>query len=289
VLWGADFACLVLLGYLVTSLVLYATEPTRTASTVIPRSDERQQSAAREPLSPGDYKIIVERDIFGSQEAQVAAEPAEPVDATPAQPPLQLKLHGTIAGDPDLACAVIEDTTTKIYGSYKTGDVVQGAQIEKIERNRVVLMRGDQEEVLEVSFAETSARPTKSSTITIASSGQRSLEGAVNVISPTQFEINRRALIAKIGGVEAILRRTKVTPYLVDGEVEGLQINGLEGMSMARFVGLQDGDVIQKVNGQKLSSLQKAFQVFRKVRTQPSVNIELLRGDEKETLTFDMR
>jgi general secretion pathway protein C len=150
-------------------------------------------------------------------------------------------------------------------------------------------MRGEREEVLEVSFAEIGATPTKRTTVTVASRGESSLSGAVNVISPTQFEINRRALIAKIGGIEAILRRTRVTPYEVDGEVEGLQVTGLENMSMARFVGLEDGDIIQTVNGQKLSSLQKAFQVFRKVRTQPSVNIELLRNDEQKTLTFDMR
>jgi general secretion pathway protein C len=196
-------------------------------------------------------------------------------------------LLGTVAGDQEIARAVIEDTATKIQDLYKIGDSIQAARIERIERSRVVLLREGREEVLEMSMADLSSSP--GATPSAAAAGAPFPREAVTVISPTEFEINRRALLSRIGGIEAILRTTRVTPYVVDGNVEGLRLTGLANVSMARFVGLEDGDIIQNVNGQALTSLPKAFQVFQKARRQSFVDIELLRGDEKKRLRFDIR
>ena len=54
-------------------------------------------------------------------------------------------------------------------------------------------------------------------------------------------------------------------------------------------VRLEDGDVVRQVNGQRLSSLQKAFQVFQKAKSQPAIRLELLRGNDTKELRFDLR
>jgi len=291
VLWGANFACLALLGYVVAGLLAGPAGSVSSEAPSTPYTPEKPARLAGTRISARDSEIILQRNIFGSasSDATDAAVQKPPAQEPVAKTKLQLRLLGTVAGDADVACAVIEDTNTRIQDLYKLGDIVQEARIERIERNRVILARGNYKEVLELSLTDVTGGSSRTAVAQAASSEKFRPEGAVKVISPTQFDINKRALLAKIGSIEKILKATRVTPYRVDGKVEGLRVTGLKNMSMARFIGLEDGDVIQIVNGQKLTSLQKAFQVFRKARVQPSVNIQLLRGDEKKTLSFNMR
>ena len=290
VLWGGNFACLALLGYVIAGMLAGPAGPTRSDTPPKPYNTQKPARLARKSISPEESNIILERNIFGS----ASGADATPLQKAPAEEPivktkLQLRLLGTVAGDADVACAVIEDTSTKIQDLYRLGDVIQEARIERIERNRIILARGDTKEVLELSLTDVREGSSKTTVAQASPPKEFRPEGAIKVISPTQFEINKRKLLARIGGIEKILQSTRVTPYVVDGKTEGLRVTGFENVSMAKFIGLEDGDVIQIVNGQKLTSLQKAFQVFRKARGQSLIDIQLLRGNEKKTLKFDMK
>ena len=111
----------------------------------------------------------------------------------------------------------------------------------------------------------------------------------VKIISPTEREINKRAFLARVGGMEAIIKTVEVTPYLEDGQEKGLRITGLEDLSMARFVGFKNGDIIQNINGSVVTNRRKAFQILRKVRSQSSLHIQLLRDQQKKELSFGMK
>ena len=76
---------------------------------------------------------------------------------------------------------------------------------------------------------------------------------------------------------------------MVDDQPQGMKITGLEKVAIAELIGLKNGDVIQVVNNQKLTSKQKAFQVFKKAATQTSLDIDLLRGNKLKTLSFPLK
>jgi len=64
-----------------------------------------------------------------------------------------LKLLGTIAGgNPEEAFAVIEDQRKKKQFLYQIGQSVQGAEIIKILRQKVVLNYQGEDQVLEMVF-----------------------------------------------------------------------------------------------------------------------------------------
>jgi type II secretory pathway component PulC len=89
--------------------------------------------------------------------------------------------------------------------------------------------------------------------------------------------------------VEALLNRAVITPYAVKDRIEGLKITGLENVPVAGDLGLKNGDVIRAVNGQRLTSKQHAYQVFKKARTEPSMSIELLRSGRTRQISFALR
>jgi type II secretion system protein C len=85
------------------------------------------------------------------------------------------------------------------------------------------------------------------------------------------------------------LDRATATPARTDSGVEGLRLTGLDQIPAARQLGLEDGDVICAVNGQKLADPRKAFQVLKKVRSQQSVEIQLVRKGQNKTLSLDLK
>ena len=93
----------------------------------------------------------------------------------------------------------------------------------------------------------------------------------------------------KIEQIGSMLGKAVIEPYVVDGQAEGIKITGLDGISEAKDLGLKNGDVIRVVNGQQVTSMQKAYQIFKKARKQAMIDIELLRGNEPQKLSFTLR
>jgi len=287
----ASLVLLVVIGYIVVSLILPKDMVQDDTVNSTPQGTKAQIDLNNSTSPAGDPKIILERNIFGSAGADVGkmdSQNRKPI-APPAKPTagdqLQLRLLGTVAGTKEAACAVIEDLTCKSQDLYQIGDIIQGARIEAIEQNRVVLDTEGRREVLNISVARKAPAPAETVAITAATE-EPSVADVVKVISPTEREINNSAFLAKVGGVEAALKAIELSPHVIDGQAKGLRITGLEGLSMAKYAGLANGDIIQTINGQSITDKRKAFQVLQKARALSSSDIEILSGTQKKTLSF---
>ena len=63
----------------------------------------------------------------------------------------------------------------------------------------------------------------------------------------------------------------------------------LENIDGAKDLGLREGDVIRAINGQRLDSKQKAFQIAMKARSQATLSVELMRDNEIKTFSLPLR
>jgi general secretion pathway protein C len=284
-LWVVNLALAVALAWMIWGLA----KPASSRPSGAPRATQPPARPADPSVAakPPDYTAIMQRNLFGTAPAPgPAAAPAAPAEAGPTQ--LQLRLLGTIAGGPAFARAIIEDAA-KAQNLYRVNETVQGAKIIEIQRNRVILQVGNRRETLELASGSTAASgPEAEGPRAVAPPKAVVPREAVRVMSPTEFEINKRALLARIGGLETIMANAKLEPYVVDGQPKGLRLTGIEGVTMAAFIGIQNGDVITSVNGQELTSMQKAYQVFQKARSQPQLDVQLLRGEQVKALQFKL-
>jgi type II secretion system protein C len=235
------------------------------------------QSTPTETRSPSDYSAIVQGNLFSTPEAAASTSPGrlQTTDSLPSAEELGLRLTGTIAGGPALSRATIQDTKNNTTGVYRIGDTVASATIESIQRDAVVLNHEGRHLVL------------------------RPRSGAGNDKAPSENKdppVEEKAAPASRGSalpfIQAdyaaeLFRQATIQPYVKNNRTEGLRITGLDKIPMAEAVGLKDGDVIQTINGQQLTSKQKAFQVLMKARTQSKVDIQLLRNGKSKNLSFD--
>ncbi len=232
-----------------------------------------------EPPAPVDYSSIVDNDIFAGPAQEIQAdEPSEEVviaDTLPSAEELGLRLIGTIAGSRVASRAIIENTAAKTAGPYRIGSTVASATIKSIETDHVILLHAGRELVLRSSAGTpvTTPRPVNQDKEPSAATTE-----AVQSPPPS----------ARLGYVEELFREATIKPYVKNGQTEGLEITGLEQTPLAKLFGLRNGDVVKRVNGQNLTSRQKAFQVLKKARTQPKINLELLRKGKTKEMSFDL-
>ncbi len=233
-----------------------------------------------------DYSVIVDRNIFGTSDLPVQASIAEnvatggPIQAAKAD--LGLKLIGIIAGDPALSRAIIKDIFTNVVGFYKTNDTIGPVSITEIETNRVLLDQEGERKILRIE--NTMSEPVETVPAQSVASENETATVDIPLIDEPAPPVE-----TKMKYIEAILRKATVKPYLVAGKMQGLRLTRLDRVPFAKAIGLRNGDVIRTVNGQRLTSKQKAYQVFKKARSKPTMNIELLRGSETKKLVFDLR
>jgi type II secretion system protein C len=291
ILPAANLIVLAILMYLLFCFLFEDFGNERTANSTL-KTSQTDVNLAQNSSDSLNSELILNNNIFKSSNvSQKISQTRTPVSQTviPAvKKQLDLKLLGTVAGDEEVACAVIENSKTKVQDLYKTGDFIQGARIEKIERNRIILLNEGVHEVLNLYVAnnDKGASPVLAKETATALQDNHPGTDIIKITSPTEREVKKSAFLAKIGGIEAVLKTVVVTPHTVNGKPDGLQIKGLEGLSMAKFVGLENGDVIRQINRQVVTDNRKAFQVLQKARALSSLDLELTRGSEKKNLSF---
>ena len=93
----------------------------------------------------------------------------------------------------------------------------------------------------------------------------------------------------KIKYVETMLKKAVIEPYQINGQIEGLQITGLDKILVAKNLLLKSGDIIRTVNGHSLSSKKHAYEIFKRARKLPMIEIELLRDGKSRILLYDLK
>jgi len=95
--------------------------------------------AVRNSRSSGVYDVIATRTLFHPNRS----EPTSSEATAPILPPApRLALYGVAISD-DTRVAFVQDLVTKQILGYKTGDKLAGGRVERIEPDRVVIMRAD--------------------------------------------------------------------------------------------------------------------------------------------------
>jgi type II secretion system protein C len=280
-MWIANIVLLLILGYIIFDFIFGNDRGQSAIIYTNPKDNTTEINPNKNTKLTVNHKAILDRNIFGSSDLNSIEKipDKENIATQTSVLKAQLRLLATIAGDEEVACAVIENVTTKIQDLYKTGDAIEGTYIERIERNRIVLFNGKEREVLSLHVADGVSTPLAQSTEA----------EVVSIISPTEREINKKAFLAKVGGMEAILKMAKITPNMVNGKERGLRIEGLHNSSMAKYVGFENGDIIQNINGQTVTNRRKLSEILRRARAHSSFDTQLLRGTEKKTLSFRIK
>ena len=291
-LFTSKIALIFVLGYAVLKVVLLGGSAGDTLSPNSALGDgniETTRQFGQSRFMVEDYRQIAKRNPFGSSgkprdwgELKLSADTMQ-FDSTVSHE-LGIALIGTVAGSPAVARAIIKDLQSGTLDLYRPGQVVGGARIEAIETETVILIHDGERKILRQTTWKYKGN-NKNIGNARYSLGADMSEPWYNPFAKRPAGTNSPT---RPGVFERVLSEAIIEPYKVNGQTEGLKITGLEDLGLAGPFALKNGDIIRNVNGQRLTSKQKAFQILKKARTQDVMNVEFTRNDREKRFSFGL-
>ena len=256
-----------------------------------------------------NFRTITERNIF---DVKVKNEEVknEVVSQNVTVTPLSLVLEGTIVVTPkEKSIAIIKDKKANKVDIYLLHSVVQGAEIIEIDKDKVVLLRNGKKEILTLYPSNNKGDNNVANSGSNRSISQRlgnnkfrppefnnrrfdgnnNVDLQVNRISENSFEIDKTDFNNALSNMGPILTQARVVPYFANGKIGGYKIFNIKPTGIFAKLGLKNGDIIKSINGNSLSSPEKALQMFQYLKTEDSFEIVIKRYGRDRTLSYSLR
>jgi general secretion pathway protein C len=219
------------------------------------------------------YRIVAERNIFGSTDKTLAEKSA-------AVQPLAtlLELRGTVAGSGKLSFAVIEEKGKNKQGLYRVGDKIAGATLVRVIRDQVTLKINEKEEILKKRDATESAIVPP-----------RGANAQAAAVAPGAMSLNRGEIASSLKDMGQMMSQAQIRPYFSAGVPDGFVVSSIRQGSVYQKMGLVDGDVIQELNSRKLSSADDMVGLYNVLKSGSAMSLKIKRAGKQETLNYQIR
>ncbi len=250
-----------------------------------------------------NYQEIVDRNYFQS----AMSLPVETVENGPGideksgqdlldsdavQSSLRASLVGTIvADDPDWSLAMITDQTNSETEAYRVNDRLMGeATVVAILTQRVVLNHNGSKEYLELQEEANKKKSSfKPKFNRHKNKGRKDELGkGIKKTGENTWSIERGEIDKTLSNLNSIAMQARIVPSFKNGEANGFKLFAIRPGSLYSKIGIQNGDVIHKINGFAINSPDKALEVYQKLKTAHSIDVELTRRGQTKKLSYNI-
>ncbi len=232
------------------------------------------------------YQFVWNRKLFESeQEKKNSEEKPEPAMIAMAPEDLGLKLIGTVVGGlPEMNLAIVEGLNAHKQMAYKEGDFIvkEKTWIKKIMRSSVIISDESRDILLAMgkgipeNLSIVSESPIKSLAL---------LDNDDASVFLDSLNLNRKEMAKKFANLDTVLQRVQNSADPSGGQPGEFLISGLDSGSLLSEIGLREGDVIQGVNGERVTTSEQISDFIRMFEEGGDFSIQLVRkGTSKEVL-----
>ncbi len=252
----------------------------------------------------------------------VVAEPTPPADGRCIESDIAINLVGTMVSDDDSqwSMAVLHNPSLDRTQFATVGTTLLAeAEVTRVERNRVFILRNGQEECLRYGDQSEraqrrneqlgggaddtgrngadrgAARPTATAATgpsagSSAGTFEQRLNDGVRRNPDGSYDIDR-GLIQEVANNQRLLEQQapRVNPVYDGGRPAGFQLQGIRSGSMFSQIGIRNGDVLVSVDGTDIDSPQRAAELYDSLIQNNSVEVVVRRRGREQTLRYQMR
>jgi len=308
-LWAVNLVLLFLAAWLsakaVNTFVAVVIRPTPRVDLSLPASMAPRE-AAPIALDPQRLYRLIGMEPPAVTEALSAAATARPQTcndptATPVRSDLRLQLVASVLSDvPRWSLATMLDLGSREARIYGVGDTVQGATLVGLQRIReerditgnafkivAILCNGGTKEYVDFDEAAGGERGGNVGVAPLPPPRQYGAPGrnvppmqGVRKVGDNSYEVSRAVVEQQLSNLSAISTQARIVPSFKNGVANGFKLFSIQPGSLYAAIGIQNGDVIQRVNGYEINSPDRALELLQKVRETSHVVVEYERGGQ---------
>lgn len=240
---------------------------------------DRQSGRISPRLSFQGYEIILKSSPFG-----LPASSLTPLSGSREKTVSQtdITLIGTIAGQKGSSFAIFSDSSGR-QEVYKVGEKIPGAgNLVNVYKDRV-LIKGNGKSV-EIPIADI----VKITEVNPPPGAGRPADFARSVGAGT-YIVDQKRVQQAIENPNQLMTDARLQPNFNDGKQEGFTLREVRHGGIYQGLGLQNGDVLLRINDYNISNPENALQAFTALRGMERIQLDILRSGSKMTLTYQIR
>jgi general secretion pathway protein C len=224
------------------------------------------------------YEVILNRDLLKVAKATPTGQDQSITgDAERPLAEMGIFLKGTITGPSEIARAIIEESNEQKL--YRIGDILKGATLIAIFRNKVIMDVNGQQKMLVVEEAKSA--PGLASRTARTSRNPR-------------FPVGNS--VAGAGGVpdamknmDQLLGSARVVPYYRGGQPYGFRVSDVAEGAKVYELGVRTGDIIKSINGVPIRTPQDALNAYQELQSNTNVQMEIERQGTTTTVSVPLK
>jgi general secretion pathway protein C len=265
----------------------------------------RPPTSAHEETTP--INAFLERNVFKAAREDLVAEAAAAAEQHVEegvfnpdqceQSGVNAELLATIVSSvPEASVAMFADKAKQETDSYKVGDkLMDQAEIMAIEWRRVLVKRSGRCE----SFSlQEQKEGVPSDAVATAPPPEQPAEGnpdgpkfgeGVKQTGGDEYEIPKAEIDNVLSNLNQIATQARIVPSFHNGKANGFKLFSIRPGSLYSKIGIQNGDIIQKINGFEINSPDKALEIYSKLKDAQSISVDLVRRGKTKSLSYNIR
>lgn len=280
-------------------------------------SFEAQQRAGAQSYRARDTDAILRRNVFDADSGCLNCPPPVPEDASAGpevdetSPPMpcdgQIKIMGAVESeDPTWSFVFASPGAGQPTMPVRLGQQLDSKTVASIGWSRdygaYVILRPTSgarcfyAQVMPPRTAPTASAPTVSAVASpiasVAEPGDslsRILESGISRDGPNQFSLRRGTVDRILENQAELMRTTRVMPHMEGGRIVGLTMFGVRSNNLLGRIGIQNADVLTRINGLEIASPDKALEAYARLRTADRLQVSVIRNGQPVNIDFNIR
>lgn len=200
-----------------------------------------------------------------------------------------ISLEATMVAEPsEWSIAVVDDGEAATSRVMKENQPVGSDYvIAAIQRHRIVLSKGGVVECVEMGAKKVRKKKSRSTSSSSKRSSKSSkIKDGVKKNGKNSYLIDRGMLNEQLDDLATLGRQARVIPHYKDGRPQGFKIVGVRPGSLYSHIGVRSGDVIKSVNGEEITSPNKALELYERLKNSDNVNVDVERRGRPVALEY---
>lgn len=298
---GALFVSAFLSARTINAFVEQSLSPPASAvAQTTPVATDQIERPKQQTLIP--ISAFLERNVFRAAREDLTPPPPEEkpqddgnVDLNNCEKsPLALNLVATmVAHNEASSIAVFGDASKQEPSAVRLGEKVLGeAEVVSIDWRRVLVKHNGRCEFFsleEEKPAITGGGPAAPPPAVAQGDGAPpsvELGKGITKTSESEWRIPKSEIENILGNFNALATQARIVPSFNNGKANGFKLFSIRPDSLYSKIGVQNGDIVQKINGYEINSPDKALEIYSKLKDAQSITVDLIRRGRTQTLSY---
>jgi general secretion pathway protein C len=206
---------------------------------------------------------------------------------------------GIVTEKPTWSTAVVIDTSNRQTRSYAIGEEIQGAKLLSVERIlderdstgrgfrvAAIVCHDGRKEYIDFDTGGGGGAPPPAPNVGVApvppppSTAAAADPDGIKKTAENRYDVKKSLLDGTLSNLNSVATQARIVPSFKNGVANGFKVFSIQPNSFYSAIGVENGDVIQKINGYEINSPDKALEIYQKLREARHVTVDIERNGQ---------